>query len=539
MPPTVETASGTVHGSQGPGFQAFLGIPYAAPPVGDRRFRPPAPPPQWAGVRDATSPGPWAPQNPTLRAARIGGEDAGQDEDCLTLNVWTPAADGARRPVMVWIHGGGFETGSGAGLLYRGNRLAVRGDVVVVTINYRLGVLGFAVSDALRDEDGVAGNWGLLDQVAALRWVRDNIAGFGGDPGNVTIFGESAGGMSVSTLLGTPAAAGLFRRAIAESGPPSVRSLESGEQTLAAILTELDLPAAPAGIAGLREMPVERLLVAQAALSARRRLGEVGLPFSPVVESGSLPETPLAVARRGGAAPVELTIGTNREETTLFSIGDRQAFALDDAALRRRLSRVLPGRVDDAIEVYAKARSDRGEAVTPTALWTAILTDVVFRVPSLRFAEAQAGHQPNTFVYLFTWPTPVLGGILGSPHALEIPFVFGTYEEGGFAAFTGADRDPGAAVLAGRVMDAWTAFARTGSPVGGPAGGPVGGPVGPGAVGGPVAGPVGPGAAAAAWPRYAVADGRPDSRATMIIDRDWRVEAAPMEAERRFWDIVG
>jgi para-nitrobenzyl esterase len=446
-----------------------------------------------------------------MRAARIGGEDARQDEDCLTLNVWTPATDGASRPVMVWIHGGGFETGSGAGLLYHGDRLAVRGDVVVVTINYRLGILGFAASDALRDEDGVAGNWGLLDQVASLRWVRANIAGFGGDPANVTIFGESAGGMSVTTLLGTPAAAGLFRRAIAESGPPSVRSLETGEQTLASVMAELGLPSGPAGIAALREMPVERLLVAQAALSARRRLGQGGLPFSPVVESGSLPETPLAVVARGGAAPVELIIGTNREETTLFSIGDRQAFALDDAGLRRRLGRVLPGRGDDAIEVYAKARSDRGETATPTALWTAILTDLVFRVPSLRTAEAQSGHQPNTFMYLFTWPTPVLGGILGSPHALEIPFVFGTYDVGAFATFTGADRDPeAAAVLAGRVMDAWTTFARTGAPVGGSAAGK-------------------------SWPAYSAADGR----ATMIIDRHWRVETAPMEAERRFWDRIG
>jgi para-nitrobenzyl esterase len=500
MAPTVETTTGTVRGGQGPGFQSFLGIPFAAPPVGERRFRPPAPAVPWTGVREATATGAWAPQNDTARVARIGGEDRGQDEDCLTLNVWTPAADAARRPVMVWIHGGGFVTGSGGGHLYRGDRLAVHGDVVVVTINYRLGVLGFIAGEALREDDGAAGNWGLLDQVAALRWVHDNIDAFGGDPGNVTIFGESAGSMSVTTLLGIPAAGGLFRRAIAESGPPSVQSLDGAERTLAALLGELGLAGGAAGVAALRTMPVERLLAVQADLSAQRRLGEGGLPFAPVVEGGSLPELPVAVAARGGAAGVELIIGTNRDETTLFAVGDRQAFALDDAALHRRLARVIPGRADEAIEVYAKARSDRGEPATPSALWTAILTDLVFRVPSMRFAEAQARHQPGTYAYLFTWPTPVLGGILGSPHALEIPFVFGTYDLPGFAQFTGADRDPAAATLATWMMDAWTAFARSGRP-------------------------------GADWAEY---DGT--NRLTMVLDRECRIEAAPREDERRFWD---
>ena len=516
MAPTVETTAGTVRGSQGPGYQSFLGIPFSAPPVGERRFRPPAPAVPWAGVRDATRTGPWAPQNSTQRAARIGGEDDPHDEDCLTLNVWTPAADQGRRPVMVWIHGGGFETGSGAGQLYRGDRLARHGDLVVVTINYRLGILGFAASDALRDPDsGAAGNWGLLDQVAALRWVQDNVAGFGGDPGNVTIFGESAGSMSVTTLVGDPAAAGLFRRAIAESGPPAVGTLEHGERNLDAVLAELGLTKGQAGVDALRSLPVDRVLMAQAALSARRRFGPGGLPFTPVVDGATLTETPLAVVARGGSAPVEVIIGTNRDETTLFSVGDRDAFSLDEAKLRRRLARVLPGAaarpevVDDAIDVYAKARSDRGEQATPSALWTAILTDMVFRIPSIRFAEAQARHQPNTFSYLFTWPTPVLGGVLGSPHALEIPFVFGTYDQPGFDRFTGADQDPGAAELAGKVMDAWTTFARTGRPDA-------------------------DGDADGGWPGY-----DPATRATMIVDRSWRVESSPMEPERRFWDAVG
>jgi para-nitrobenzyl esterase len=265
---------------------------------------------------------------------------------------------------------------------------------------------------------------------------------------------------------------------------------------------------------------VDRLLAAQAALSARRRFGQGGLPFAPIVDGAMLAEKPLAAVARGDAASVELLIGTNRDESTLFSVGDRGAFSLDDAGLRRRLARVLPGAsarptlVDDAVDVYAKARSDRGEATTPFALWTAMVTDLVFRIPSIRFTEAQAAHQANTFAYLFTWPTPVLGGILGSPHALEIPFVFGTYDQPGFDHFTGADRDPAAAVLAGRVMDAWTTFARTGRPDGD-----------------------------GSWPGYGSGSesgsgsGAP-GRSTMVIDRTWRVEAAPMEAERRFWDSL-
>lgn len=502
MNTTVDTTAGTVRGVDHRSHLSFLGIPFAAPPVGALRFCPPQAAVPWAGVRAADRPGPWAPQNETLVAARVGGEDRGHDEDCLTLNVWTPAVDTARRPVMVWVHGGGFETGSGAGFLYQGAHLAAH-DVVVVTINYRLGVLGFAAGEALRDdESGAAGNWGLLDQVAALRWVRDNIASFGGDPDNVTLFGESAGSMSVTALCGMPAAAGLFRRAVGQSGAPTAGTFETSERSGHALLTELGLAGDPRGLAALRDVPIDRLLAAQAQVSATHRITQ-GLPFSPTVDHGVLPRPPIAAIRAGAARHVEVIVGTNRDEVTLFAIGDRAAFTLDDARLRRRMGRVLGEHADEAIEVYAKARTVRGEAATPTALWFAILTDLVFRVPVLRFAEAQAAHQANTFSYLFAWTSPVLGGILGSPHALEIPFVFGTLDQPPFNSFTGADQDPAAGELSTAMMQRWTSFARTGQPD-------------------------------ATWPGY-----ENNRRATMIFDRDRRVDDAPMDEERRFWDIFG
>src|SRR3954452_17800325 len=264
--PIAETTAGRVAGLEEEGVCVFKGVPFAAPPVGELRFRPPQRVAPWDGVRPATEWTKWAPQPPPARGAGIGGEDVGFDEDCLTLNVWTPSADAsAQRPVMVWIHGGGFTTGSGGGVLYRGDRLSLNGDVVVVTINYRLGALGFATHPDLRDEEtGVCGNWGLLDQIAALRWVQDNIAAFGGDPSNVTIFGESAGGMSVSVLLGTPAAKGLFHKAIAQSGGAGLLPLEHAASTTEKLVADLGVDS----VSALRGVPVDELLAAQSAIAA-------------------------------------------------------------------------------------------------------------------------------------------------------------------------------------------------------------------------------------------------------------------------------
>ena len=259
MGPEVETRSGRIRGGTAPGLHVFRGVPYARAPVGARRLRPPEPPEPWGGVRETQGAAPAAPQSPGLVARLLGAGVDRCSEDCLYLNVWTPAADAARRPVWVWLHGGGFTTGSGSMSIYDGSHLARRGDVVVVTLNYRLGALGYlALSAAAEEEGGSLGNLGLRDQIEALRWVRDHIALFGGDPGNVTIFGESAGAMSVATLLAVPAAQGLFTRAVLQSGAgDNVHDRDIAERVAETFMKEMGL--APADLTALRGAPVENL----------------------------------------------------------------------------------------------------------------------------------------------------------------------------------------------------------------------------------------------------------------------------------------
>jgi para-nitrobenzyl esterase len=462
--PVVETRSGRIQGLAEPGLHAFRGVPFAAPPVGALRFRPPRPPEPWAGLRDATHPGPPAPQvaSPVMRMLGGAGE-LGWSEDCLTLNVWTPAADRGRRPVLVWIHGGAFTTGSGGFPLYDGSALARRGDAVVVTINYRLGALGFLALPAFEREEGnVAGNFGLLDQLAALDWVREHAEAFGGDPGNVTVFGESAGAMSLGALLGAPGARGLFRRAILQSGAAhNVSDREQGERVAHAFAKELG--AGPDDVRRLREAPAAAVLEAQVR-AVTALWGDLrGLAFQPVQEERTLPRPPLDAVRAGAARGVELLVGTNLDEYKLYRPTDPKVESLDDAGLLRRLARVVPGGepvAERAIAAYRERRA--GAAASPTELWFAIETDRIFRVPAQRLLDAQAPHAPGRFAYLFTWASPALGGKLGSCHALELPFVFGTCDLPGLRAFVGGG--DGAARLSERMQDAWLAFARAGDP---------------------------------------------------------------------------
>ncbi len=496
---TVETTHGLVEGIREGGLDVFRGIPYASPPVGERRFRAPQPLEPWTGVRSATGFSAIAPQPPPVRQM-FPGEPLEQAEDSLYLNVWTPGTTG-RRPVMVWIHGGAFVTGSGAGVLYRGDRLAARGDTVVVTINYRLGVLGFGAHAELRDpETGDTGNWGIRDQIAALGWVRDNIASFGGDPDNVTVFGESAGAMSVSTLLGVPAARGLFRRAIAQSGANVDLPLERAQHTTEAVLAELGLDATD--VARLRELPPDAIVEAQRKVSLRRPPGGGVVAFVPVHGEQLLPRPALDHVRDGGAAEVALLVGTNRDEMKYFAMGRRGVTGMEtEDDLVRRLERTVKERAADAVVAYRKAREARGDAVDPFSLWSAIESDRVFRVPAMRLAQAQAPHQAETFAYFFTQESPAAGGILGSCHALEIPFVFGTHSHSGVNLFAG--EGPEVTALSEQMMDAWLAFARTGYPS----------------------------VPAAEWPSYDA--GR---RATMVLGPRGGVEDAPWEDERLFWD---
>jgi para-nitrobenzyl esterase len=451
---SVQTTYGPVAGVERDGVQVFRGIRYATPPTGERRFRPPEPPEPWTEVQDAGRSGPVAPQNPSPLESLFGADPPPQSEDCLFLDVWTPATDDTPRPVMVWIHGGAFVTGSGSTPWYDGSSFAARHDIVLVTINYRLGALGFSHLADLGGPES-AGNLGILDQAFALRWVRDNIAAFGGDPGNVTIFGESAGGMSVATLLGLPEAAGLFHKAIPQSGAARhVRSRERATEITTRLLDELGVD-----IDGLLTAPVARILAAQAAVTAAGGRIEAGLPFSPVHDGTALPEPPFDAVIGGSAAGVPLLTGTNLDEMLLFTFLDPAVADLDDERLAARAASLFgDDAVHEALDAYRSGRPGCG----PGEVWSALLTDLVFRVPAVRLAEQQAKHAP-VYTYLFTWATPAFGGKLGSCHALEIPFVFNSLHARGVHHFVG-EVDDGLRALAATVHDAWAAFARTGDP---------------------------------------------------------------------------
>jgi para-nitrobenzyl esterase len=460
MGPIVAVMEGQLEGVDRGGVLHFAGVPFAAPPVGELRFAPAAPHPGWDGVRDATHPGKVAPQVPGTMETLAGAGPPDWDEDCLTLNVFTPSLEGAR-PVMVWIHGGGFTGGTGSIDWYDGTRLVERGDVVVVTINYRLGAFGWLYLDHLQGAPAGSGNAGLSDQMAALAWVRDNIASFGGDPERVTVFGESAGAMSVATLMGVPAAAAMFSGAVAQSGAAH-NTITVAEATQ---LTDRVMNVLGVGdVAGLRAVDAATLLDAQtkAALDITQERATspegsgLGLPFGPVLDNVVLERAPLEAIAAGSAAHVALLCGTTAEEWRLFGMMLRSPE--DEQTLLRRLGRMVED-PDQVAAVYRQAHDVAGH----DALWNAIMTDRVFRIPAIRLAEAQARHQPdNTFMYLFEWASPAFDGALGSCHALEIPFVFDNLGARGVEIFTG----PGAPVdLADAMASAWVAFANDSRPI--------------------------------------------------------------------------
>ena len=451
------TKQGEVQGREKDGVLLFAGIPYAAPPTGRRRFRAPEPHDSWTGVRDARRFGPAAPQ--PREEGLTANRDVHWDEDCLTLNVCTPGLDDARRPVLVWIHGGGFRTGQGAIPWYNGASFAQRGDIVTVSLNYRLGALGFVHLEELGGADySGSGLNGIRDQIAALQWVRDNIAAFGGDPEQVTIAGESAGGMSVGVLLGCPAAAGLFRAAIPQSGAAHhVLSRNEGAD-LGRRFVEL---LAVGSIDDLLSTPVERILATQIELErlsgrgerrAANATGLGGMPFQPVVDGRVLPQPPIDAVRGGLSSQVRVLVGTNRDEMTLFGLGE-----VDDERLRRIAARIFA----DADVALAAYRSEWPGA-SPDDLLTAIMTDQVFRIPAVRLAEAQAANSGTAYQYLFTWESRAFGGRLKATHALEIPFVFNNLARAGVDVFLGPGPTPQA--LADAMHAAWIAFIRTGNP---------------------------------------------------------------------------
>ncbi|MCY1137201.1 carboxylesterase family protein [Actinoplanes sp. Pm04-4] len=437
MSAEVRVVAGVVQGRWESDVAVFRGIPYAAPPVGAGRFAAPRAVERWDGVRAALSYGPAAPQS--------SGNT--EDDDWLTVNVWSPVLDrAAKLPVMVWIHGGAYVIGAASQPEFDGSRVAREGRVVLVSFNYRLGVEGFA------SIAGAPDNRGLLDQVAALEWVRDNIAGFGGDPGQVTVFGESAGGGSVAALLAMPRAAGLFRRAIAQSVPGTFFSPELAADIAAACAAELDLRPTVGDLAGVDP---DLLVAAADAVTAGKadRWGPAGyrsVLFAPVVDGDVLPQTPWQALAAGAAREVTLLAGHTRDEQRLFTAMTGLLGQITPAAAAEALDILAPA--PDGARRYRSAFPDAG----PDELYELVNSDWLFRMPSVRLADAHIAGGGRAFVYELTWAAPELGAC----HGLDIPLLFGNGPTLPLSAEPGSD----AAAVSKQMRTAWTAFAAHGDP---------------------------------------------------------------------------
>ncbi|MEZ5765008.1 MAG: carboxylesterase/lipase family protein [Xanthobacteraceae bacterium] len=446
----VTTNSGRVSGLARNGHLAFFGIPYARA----KRFGAPEAAAPLSGVKEATAIGLAAPQPPHPVAGFAASGPQG--EDCLNLNIFTPACDGGKRPVMVWVHGGGFTHGAGYEPLYNGGPLAMRGDVVVVTINYRLGALGF-----LRlPEIDAPGNQGLLDQIAALQWVRDNIASFGGDPARVTIFGQSAGSASVACLLAMPPARGLFRRAILQSGAGRAATPETSDRIAQAMLELLGISRGKE--ADLLTLAPDAILKAQGLIGSK--LGAEAR-FNPVIDPAVLPATPIDAIAGGAARDTEIVIGTNRDEIKQFVAMMRRE-PIDDVELLAQVRATLPkagaSEAQEAIGVYRASRKAHQLPHDNLDILDAVVTDSRFRIPSIRLAQGQCAAGGKAWMYLFTHPSPARRGALGACHSVEMPFVFGTLDAPTQDRFAGTG--PDVERLSRQMMDAWLGFSRDGAP---------------------------------------------------------------------------
>ena len=478
--PQVRLTSGTVRGRTEDGLAAFRGIPFARPPVGELRLAAPMPLARWEGVRAALAFGP-PPQSSAMGAPAARAADG----DWLTVNVWSPDLGAGGLPVLVWIHGGGYVYGWSGDPLFDGAILA-SGGVVVVTFNYRLSAEGFG------HFPGAPANRGLLDQVAALSWVRDNIAVFGGDPGRVTVFGESAGAGSIAALMAMPSAAGLFQRAIAQSVPGLYFTEALATDIAAAITCHLGVPPSARELVRL---PPSRLNDAAdevaGSMMANPKWGQAAhlqALFAPVVDGDVLPAAPWQALASGAASDVALVVGHTRDEYRLFM------------TIKGELGKITLEQTDAALRILAPdpdAYRAAHPAAGPERLYELLHSDWLFRMPSLRLAQAHHPHGP-THLYEITWNAPGMGGqTLGACHGLGLPLTFGNLTSGAAAFLIGPQPSAEVVGLATRVRAAWTAFAATGDP---------------------------------GWPTY-----DPHDRQTWIIDTEQAVKSYPEETSLRLW----
>jgi para-nitrobenzyl esterase len=487
--PEAALSAGRVRGSLDDGVAVFRGIPYAQAPVGALRFAAPRPVERWSGVREALTFGPPPPQGGHFGMGAMSPEPT--DADWLTVNIWSPRpVPGAGLPVMVWIQGGGYEIGTSGLPEYDGGRLAREGGVVVVTLNYRVGAEGFA------QLEGGPPNRGLLDQVAALEWVRDDIRAFGGDPGQVTVFGQSAGGGSVAALLAMDRAVGLVRRAVVQSMPGTYFSPELATDIAAACAGGLGLRPTAADLSGVapRQLSAAGDAVGAAmdlhtsrwGLAAHRRI-----PFSPVVDGEVLAVTPWQALAAGGGRDVDLVVGHTLDEHRLFTVISGLLGEVGEKQAAAALDLFAPG--PDGARHYRDAYPTAG----PEELYELVHSDWLFRMPSLHLADAQAAGGGPVHVYELTWPAPGMGGMFGACHGLDVPLVFGNLDRGQPAMLIGAPPSPEAEALSASMRDAWAAFAAHGDP---------------------------------GWPPYDT-----DRRLVQLFDTQPAVVPYPEEASRRIW----
>ena len=500
-PTIVSTKNGKLEGSFQNRIYVFKGIPYAAAPVGNLRWMPPQPERQWSGIRPAKKYGAIASQNLMVMSVPVASsfEDQVQSEDCLFLNIWTPGLDDARRPVMFWIHGGAFIMGSGTESFLESGKLALRGDIVLVSINYRLGALGFMnLKEITSGKIPASGNEGLLDQVAALEWVRENIAAFGGNPDNITIFGFSAGGMSVGTLLAMSAARGKFHKAINRSGAANVvATLENSMQISEQFFKILGVKGKD--IDSLRALKIKQLLDGQQQLSIKLREAENRpTPFQPVIDGTFLSEYQMISIKKGSAKNIVIIAGNTLDENKAMHAMDSNISGLDEAGLIIRLNKQLPAQlVSGLVKTYSDALQKHGIKPTPSDILGNINTDLMLRIPTIRLVETQRDNGVPAYNYLFTYKSPAMGGVFGAMHGLDNPLLFGNLD----AEFTGFS--PEVENLSNKLQDSCAAFAHTGDPSCKSIG---------------------------KWPVYG------ESRMTMIFDINTRIETAPYEEERSAWN---